>query len=119
MLKIRNKIELFRKVVRQIVGINEFIETRTAIFVFPFCSTVIHNRVQQKIDTNQGKDNHKKVLFQRISLSLFILLSIFWAFPSESRAKDTEKLRTSTTLTQNIILCRTGRLTDIVVPEKV
>ena len=51
-------------------------------------------------------------------LGIGLLAPIFLAFPSKSGAESRTPVRTSTT-TQNIVLCRTGRLTDIVVPEKV
>ncbi|OOH75924.1 hypothetical protein BOX30_11545, partial [Leptospirillum ferriphilum] len=46
---LRKKIELFRKVFRQFMGINKFIKRMTAVLFFPSSWTGIHYMVQQKI----------------------------------------------------------------------
>jgi len=110
-------IELFWKVTQQTMVIKKIIKRRTAPRFFPDCWAAINNMIQKKINKDHN-DNVRKYLLQKISLLLFILFSIFCAFPSQSQAKESETLRTVTT-SQNIVLCRTGRLTDIVIPEKV
>jgi len=82
------------------------------------CTAVIYNMVQEKVGNNCH--SHKnQYLFHKIGFLFFILFFVFFMTPPPAGAGESRQMANSVKIVPNIVLCRTGRLTDIFVPEKI
>jgi len=82
------------------------------------CTAVIYKMVQEKVGNN--RHNHKnQYLFHKTGFLFFILFFVFFMTPPPAGAGESRQMANSVKIVPNIVLCRTGRLTDIFVPEKI
>ena len=112
------KIELFREVTQQIMRIKKSYNRITINFRKNLCVAVVHKMVQKKIGNNHH--NHKnQYFFHKTDFLFFILFLVFFMTPPPAGAGESRQMANPVKIVPNTVLCRTGRLTDIVVPEKI
>lgn len=119
MISKSKNVEFFRKIVQQVMGFKKLDNAMTVKSRKYLCTAVIYKMVQEKVGGNNHHNHKNQYFFHKTDFLFFILFLVFFMTPPPAGAGESRQMANPVKIVPNTVLCRTGRLTDIVVPEKI